>query len=183
MSESLRDLLLKSGLPAKLKVESKTPPPKANAPKRQAPDPKNKPLDKPTSLEPDLAQAYALRARQEKQERENAEREAAERAREKRERKEKLAALLRGKALNDANAELPRHFPHGNKIRRCYCTPDQLERVNRGDLGIVQFAGRYLLVERAIALQAQSILPVTLVLLCDPNSPADEDDIPVDVRM
>ncbi len=101
-------------------------------------------------------------------------------AREKKERKQKLGALLEGKTLNAADADVPRHFPHGNKIRRIYCTADQLTRLNRGELAVVQMAGRYLLVEHAIAVQAQAIQPEALVLLCDPNAPP-EDDVPADL--
>jgi len=133
-----------------------------------------------TPEENDLARAYALRARLEREERERAQREAERVAREKKERKQKLAALLDGKSLNSNDADLPRHFPHGNKIRRVYCTAEQLKRLNLGELAVVQLAGRYLLVERAIALEAQSIQPESLVLLCDPNAPA-EDDIPADL--
>ena len=50
----------------------------------------------------------------------------------------------------------------------------------RGDLAVVQLAGRYPLVEREIALQAQAINAQALVLLCDPNAPA-EDDVPADL--
>lgn len=130
--------------------------------------------------EADLARAYALRARQEREERERQQREAERAAREKKERKQKLATLLEGKALNSIEADLPRHFPHGNKIRRVYCTAEQLARVNRGELAVVQLAGRYLLVEQAIALQAREIQAEALVLLCDPNAPA-EDDVPADL--
>jgi len=128
----------------------------------------------------DLARAYALRARLEREERERAHREAERVAREKKERKQKLAALLDGKALNSPEADLPRHFPHGNKIRRIYCTADQLARLNRGELAVVQLAGRYLLVDCAVAEQAQAIQPEALVLQCDPDAPAD-DDIPADL--
>jgi len=133
-----------------------------------------------TPEENDLARAYALRARLEREERERAQRETERVAREKKERKQKLASLLDGKALNSNDADLPRHFPHGNKIRRVYCTADQLKRLNLGELAVVQLAGRYLLVEREIALAAQAIQPESLVLLCDPNAPAD-DDIPADL--
>jgi len=133
-----------------------------------------------TPEENDLARAYALRARAEREERERAQREAERAAREKKERKQKLAGLLDGKALNADDADLPRHFPHGNKSRRVYCTADQLKRLNLGELAVVQLAGRYLLVERPIALEAQAIQPESLVLLCDPNAPAD-DDIPADL--
>ena len=130
--------------------------------------------------EMDLAQAYAQRARQEREDRERAQRETERVAREKKERKQKLASLLEGKALNAVEADMPRHFPHGNKIRRVYCTKDQLAQLNHGDLAVVQLSGRYLLVAKDIALQAQAIQADTLVLLCDPNAPA-EDDVPADL--
>ena len=192
MSDSLRDQLLKSGLVQKLKPHKPAPSPRPadkrqqaapNAhPPRQPPRPQPVKADghEPSPHENDLARAYALRARQEREERERAQREAERVAREKKERKQKLAALLDGKALNAADAELPRHFPHGNKIRRLYCTPEQLPRLNRGELGIVQLAGRYLLVDGGIARQAQAIQPESLVLLPDPNAPA-EDDVPPDI--
>lgn len=185
MSDSLRDLLLKSGLVSKLKVEAAA---KAPSPKKgfsgKRPDRNSNVTAKPSPklpAEPDLAQAYALRARQEKQDREHATREAVLLAQQKRERKEKLNQLLKGKELNAPQAELPRHFSHANKIRRIYCTPEQLPKLNQGELGIVQWSGRYLLVERSIALEAQSISPTALVLLCDPDSTKAEDDIPADI--
>ena len=190
MADSLRDQLLKSGLVQKLKSEAKperpvhpSPPPARGS--QQPPPPRvqqrTTPAPKATvQSEVDLARAYALRARHEKEERERAQREAESAAREKRERKHKLSALLDGKALNSAEADVPRHFPHGNKIRRVYCTPEQLAQVNRGELAVVQLAGRYLLVVSDIARQAQAIHAESLVLLCDPNAPA-EDDVPADL--
>jgi uncharacterized protein YaiL (DUF2058 family) len=177
MSESLRDQLLKAGLGNKPKPETRT-----HAPKQQArpPAPKAPVRPVPKESEVDLARAYAQRAQAERAERERAQREAERVARERKERKQKLATLLTGKALNSDAADVPRHFPHGNKIRRIYCTKEQLEKLNRGDLAIVQLAGRYLLVEREIALQAQATQSEALVLLCDPNAPA-EDDVPPDL--
>jgi uncharacterized protein len=196
MSDSLRDQLLKSGLVQKLKSEAKPTPrpapkpptrpgnvvarPQARPQARPTPKPQH-PAPRATGVdEADLARAYALRARQEREERERQQREAERAAREKKERKQKLAALLDGKALNSAEADLPRHFPHGNKIRRVYCTADQLARLNRGELAIVQLAGRYLIVEQTIAVQARAIQEEALVLLCDPNAPP-EDDVPADL--
>ena len=190
MSESLRDQLLKSGLVKKIKAEA--PPPVREKP-RQAEKRQNRPMsggppprrDSPAQVqnaarEPNLAHLYGLRAKQEKEEREAAQRKAEQDAKEKRERKQKLAQLLADKALNSADAEMPRHFPHGNKIRRIYCTADQLARLNRGELAVVQLAGRYLLVEQAVALQAKAVQEDALVLLCDPNAPP-EDDVPADL--
>ncbi|HEX6834325.1 MAG TPA: DUF2058 family protein [Rudaea sp.] len=191
MAESLRDQLLKSGLVKQLKAQEKPArdkprhAPQQHHHKKPAPPSKPQPQPQPQSrpqvpTEPDLARAYALRARQEKEERDRAQREAERQAREKKERKARLTALLDGKARNAADADVPRHFPHGNKIRRVYVTADQLKQVNRGELAVVQLAGRYLIVERDVALQAQAIQEECLVLLCDPNAPA-EDDVPADL--
>ncbi len=195
MAESLRDQLLKSGLAQKLKSEAQPAPPKADphnvnagksagrSPAARKPHHSVKPPVQSEAVrrgEPDLAQAYAQRARMERTEREQAQREAEQRAKEKRERKQKLAALLDGKALNAADAEHPRHFPHHEKIRRIYCTADQLAALNRGDLGVVQKDGRYLLVSRELATQVQAVAAEALVLLVDPNAPAD-DDVPADL--
>ena len=184
MADSLRDQLLKSGLAQKLKAEAKpvrSAPPAQGKPKQQRPAaPSPSPAAHKPPRELDLASAYAQRAKIERDERERAQREAERVAREKKQRKQKLAALLDGKALNAADADMPRHFPHGNKIRRIYCTKPQLEALNRGELAIVQMSGRYLLVAKEIALEAQTIQPETLVLLCDPDAPA-EDDVPADL--
>ena len=189
MSESLRDQLLKSGLAKQLKPEAK-PAPKASPPKHhqqarhaRPPQPHSqqpRPQQPPKKDDVDLARAYAMRAKAERDEHERAQREAERIAREKKERKTKLTALLNGKALNHADADVPRHFPHGNKIRRVYCTKEQLEKLNKGELAVVQLAGRYLLVDKDVALQAQAIQSESLVLLCDPNAPAD-DDVPADL--
>ena len=179
MSESLRDQLLKSGLGKKLKQETR-PAQKAPPPKPVHPKPVHRPPAPPKKDDVDLARAYAMRAQAERTERERVQREAERVARDKKERKAKLTALLGDKALNHADADVARHFPHGNKIRRVYCTPEQLTKLNKGELAVVQLAGRYLLVDRDIALQAQAIQPESLVLLCDPNAAAD-DDVPADL--
>ncbi|HTI95280.1 MAG TPA: DUF2058 family protein [Rudaea sp.] len=176
MSESLRDQLLKAGFVKKSAEKPK--PTAAGKPKTHVHAKPQPPKRKEAEI--DLARAYAQRANIERDEREQAQREAERIAREKKERKQKLATLLAGKSLNSADADVPRHFPHGNKIRRIYCTKEQLEKLNRGELAVAQLAGRYLLVTREIAMQAQAIQPDSLVLLCDPNAPA-EDDVPADL--
>ncbi|MBO9662446.1 DUF2058 family protein [Dokdonella sp.] len=186
MSESLRDQLLKAGFVAK--PQSKPQPQKRP---QQAQRPQQRPQQQQRgqqqqrpprreSGEIDLAKAYALRDRNDRDERERAQREAEQRAREKKERKQKLAALLNGKGLNQATAEIPRHFPHANKIRRIYVTAEQLPRLNGGELAVTQFAGRYLLVTREIGLAAQTIDPEALVLLCDSQA-IDDDGVPADL--
>ena len=176
MSDSLRDQLLKSGLVHSTKPESR--PDRTPRPRTPVKAPARPPRREPTEI--DLARAYALRDRTEREQREREQREAEQRAREKKERKQKLSALLSGTALNDANAEVPRHFPHLNRIRRIYVTEEQFPRLNGGELAVVQFAGRYLLVTRETALAAQSISAEALVLLCDPRD-VDEDGVPADL--
>jgi len=186
MSDSLRDQLLKAGFAPLPKSD-----PRPMGPQKSRRDERGKPKDgrrPPAGARParesrgeiDLAKAYALRSKTEREEREREQREAERRARERKERRQKLATLLDGKALNHAEADIPRHFPHADRIRRVYVTAEQLPRVNGGELGVVQLAGRYLLVERETALAAQAIDPDALVLLCDPDAAAD-DDVPADL--
>lgn len=198
MADSLRDQLLKSGLVQKLKSEAKPETRPANGkpsartegrsstrPNAGRPSPGGGAPASPTKApkaagEPDLAQAYALRARSEREERERAQREAEQKAREKRERKEKLARLLDGKTLNLAEAEHARHFEHGGKIRRIYCSAEQLAALNAGELAVVQQNGRYLLVSAEVGAAVKAIVGEALVLLVDPHAPVD-DDIPADL--
>jgi uncharacterized protein YaiL (DUF2058 family) len=200
MSDSLRDQLLKAGFTQKPSSNESRPGgkprPQGGKPRPQdgrsrpqggRPHPHGgKPQARPDSAggagrqEIDLARAYALRERTEREQREREQREAEQRAKAKRERRQKLGAHLDGKALNSKDADIPRHFPHANKIRRIYVTAEQLPRLNGGELAVVQLAGRYLLVSRDDGLAAQVIDPEALVLLCDAHA-ADEDDVPADL--
>jgi uncharacterized protein YaiL (DUF2058 family) len=190
MAESLRDQLLKTGLVRTLRNDAPRKPaarpdsPRADRATSRMEDRRPKPTRSAESRnrsEIDLAKAYALRDSTERAERERAEREAEQRAREKKERRQRLTALLAGKAENAKDADIPRHFPHANKIRRIYVTAGQLPRVNGGELGVVQLAGRYLVVDIETAKAARAIDPESLVLLCDPMENAGEDDVPSDL--
>ena len=170
MSDSLRDQLLKAGF-----KPSSAAKPKQHA--RHKPEPR-KPRD---PAEPDLARAFALRARADRADREAAEREAREKAAAKKERKRKLQALLAGKVLNREDAEQVRNFEFSGKIRRVYVTPEQLQGINAGELGVVMQNGRAVLVRREVALETQTIAPEAVALLVDPNAPAADDGVPDDL--
>ncbi|TAL71517.1 MAG: DUF2058 family protein [Rhodanobacter sp.] len=170
MSESLRDQLLKSGL-AKPATAKPCPHGRHGGAKPAPPLASTKPMS-----EMDLAKAYALRAQTEARERKAAQREAEELARLRRERKQKLGTLLDGKALNRPDTELVRNFEYGGKIRRMHVDAAQLAALNAGELGIVQFAGRYLLVAREVAEQVRAIDAHQLALLVDPDAAGDADD-------
>jgi uncharacterized protein YaiL (DUF2058 family) len=131
---------------------------------------------KPRSREDiDLAKAYAIRAQKEKDDRIEAERLKQEEARLRREAKAKLDVLLDGKSLNDAGAEIARHFNYGGKIKRVYVTADQLKALNAGELGVLQQNGRYLLVTAAVLDEAEAIFAPSVALRVDPNATAEAD--------
>ena len=137
---------------------------------RRGPPPK--PAARP---EFDLGKAYALRAQKEKDERIAAEQAKQEQARLRREARAKLVPLLEGKSLNDAAAEHVRHFEYGGKIKRVHVTPEQLVRLNAGELGVVQSEGRYLLVEAAVLAEVEAVFAEAIALKVDPNAPAADD--------
>jgi uncharacterized protein YaiL (DUF2058 family) len=194
MSDSLRDQLLGLGFkPApkpERKPERKPPhagkPQHAGKPTHAAKPQHGKPPHKgggkphgkpqPKSREDiDLAKAYAIRAQKEKDERIEAERLKQEEARKRREAKAALAKFLEGKGVNDANAEIARHFEYGGKIKRIYVNDAQLKALNAGELGVVQQDGRYLLVDAATLAQAEALFAPAIALKVDPNAPAQDD--------
>lgn len=137
----------------------------------------NKPNNKPARSREDidLAKAYAIRAQREKDERIEAERVKQEEARLRREARAKVDALIQGKTLNDPAAEVVRHFPYGGKIKRIHVTAEQLAALNVGELGIVQQAGRYLLVTAALLDEVEAIFAPAVALRVDPNATVEED--------
>ena len=194
MTDSLRDQLLGLGFKPAPKPERKPearkpdarrpgprPPGKGAAPApRTGPGGKPRPSQgqsrKPRSQEEiDLAKAYAIRAQREKDERIEAERVKQEEARLRREAKAKLEAFLKDKALNDAEADIARHFPYGGKIKRIYVNAEQLKALNAGELGVVQQNGRYLLVTSDVLAEAETIFAAAVALKVDPNATAEED--------
>lgn len=128
-----------------------------------------------TREEIDLAKAYAIRAQREKEERIEAERVKQEEARLRREAKARLAEFVKDKGLNDAAAEIARHFPYGGKIKRIYVNADQLKALNAGELGVIQLDGRYLLVTAAVLAEAEGIFAPAVALKVDPDAPAADD--------
>lgn len=181
MADSLRDQLLKSGIVKQVQTERSREPKRAVAPKpgKQQPRHGGKLASSGAGRsqeEIDLAKAYALRAQTETRERRQLEQAAAEQARLKRERKQKIQALLDGKALNKVDAAQPRNFEYGGKIRRVHVDATQLAALNAGELGVVQHAGRYLLVARDVAEQVRAIDAHLLALLIDPGTAGIGDD-------
>ena len=147
----------------------------AARPRADSPRPQRQPGPRKPAAEMDLGKAWAIRAQQEKQDRIEAERIKQEQARERREAKARLEELLQGKALNDASAEIARHFEYSGKIKRIYVTHDQLRALNAGELGVVQLNGRYLLVAAAVLAQAEAVFAQAVALKIDPGAPPADD--------
>ncbi len=197
MSDSLRDQLLGLGFKPAPKPERKpqagkpgqpSNKPHARHPGKPGPGGKGKPGGRPHGPagqgqgkagkregDIDLAKAYAIRAQKEKDERIEAERQKQEEARLRREAKARLETLLKDQALNDAGAEIARHFPYGGKIKRIYVNEAQLKALNAGELGVVQLNGRYLLVTAEVLAQAEATFAPSIALKVDPNAPAEGD--------
>ena len=196
MSDSLRDQLLGLGFkpapkperPAGNKPGASQGKPQHGKPShgRQGGAPAGKPQQRPAHKpgakpgqrsreEIDLAKAYALRSQREKDERIAAEAAKQEEARKRREARAKLTDLVKDKALNNADADIARHFPYGGKIKRVYVTAEQLKALNAGELGVLQLDGRYVLVSSELMVQAAEIFPAAIALRVDPNAPAEDD--------
>lgn len=181
MSESLRDQLLKSGLAKPVRDEPRGNPSKPRPAGKSHGHAGKVPPPRREQGEMDLAKAYAIRAQTEAGERKRAQQAAEEEARLRRERKQKIQLLLDGKALNKADTDLVRNFEYGGKIRRLHVDAAQLAAINAGELGVVQQAGRYLLVTREVAEAVRAIDAHLLALLVDPNAASDDDGVPDDL--
>lgn len=157
-------------------------PQQGNRPQGGRPQQSGKPAADGQSRQPrkdgeiDLAKAYAIRAQTDATERRRLEAEAAEVARVRKEKKRKVEELLKGKALNLADADQVRHFPYGEKIRRVHVDAAQLVAINAGELGVVQQGGRYLVVDKAVITELQALAPEFIALLVDPNAVSESDD-------
>jgi uncharacterized protein YaiL (DUF2058 family) len=170
MSDSLKDQLLGLGFKPVAKTDSKAASSRPESNKRQTGNPKHSkplPVKSKSSQDIDLAKAFALRSQQDKQERERAEIEKREASERKKLAKEAVAKLLQGQILNVADADIARHFSYGGKIKRIYVTTEQLPLLNSGMLGVVQFNGRYCLVDKDVVLGVRDALPALVALYCD----------------
>ncbi|CAN5710591.1 DUF2058 family protein [soil metagenome] len=185
MSDTLRDQLLGLGFKPASKPgkpgtqgaprDARRPPPAGKATrsdKGRRSGPQN---DARAQADIDLAKAYAIRAQREKQERIEAEQRKQEDARVRREARARLAALLEGKALNDPDAAIARHFDYGGKIKRIHVNADQLAALNAGELGVLQLNGRYLLVTAEVLTAAEAIFAPAVALKVDPAAVAGDD--------
>jgi len=132
----------------------------------------------------DLERAYKARAQAEKQEREDKKRARVEAQEARRKRNQALDALVKGKTRNRKDADVPRYFEHISRIRRVMCTTEQRDQLNRGEIGVANLRGSYLLLDLE-TLQAYRELAPDLVPDLSPKEPDDDGshypDVPDDL--
>ncbi len=173
---SLQDALLKAGLADEKQAQKK---PRKSAGAKSSKDRKHKGQrgqgkKKRAPTESDLARAYKARQRAEAREKqaEKDRRVAEQEAR--RKRNLELDQIIRGHTLNRKEAELPRYFEHMGRIRRVLCTPEQREQLNRGDIGVVNLRGSYLLVSPPILEKYREVAPDLVPDLAGKDEPEDD---------
>lgn len=176
---SLQDALLQAGLAdekqLKKKSRAKPGPGRPNGRKASGKPPGgSKKKQVQTSSESDLERAYKARQRAEAREKqaEKDRRVAEQEAR--RKRNLELDQLIRGNTLNRKEAELPRYFEHMGRIRRVLCTPEQRDQLNKGEIGVVNLRGSYLLVSIETLEKYREIAPDLVPNLAGKDEPDDD---------
>jgi len=134
MSNSLKDQLLALGLaPSKTKPESKKP-------KKVRPKPAR--VDR-SNDEISLDQAYRIRIREDRLQKERAIELKREQERQRRQTNLKIQALINECAIRDPAAENKRNFLYKGRIRSVLATPEQINQINTGAIGVVYLSGNY----------------------------------------
>lgn len=129
---------------------------------------------KKKSADSDLARAYAARRKAEVREKEAEKQRRVAEQEERRKRNLQLDEIIKGNTLNRKDAEVPRYFEHMGRIRRVLCTPEQREQLNRGEIGVVNLRGSYLLVSPEILAKYREVAPDLVPDLEGHDEPEDD---------
>lgn len=176
---SLQDALLKSGLAdeEQLKQKPRRDKPGAASKKktsaRKGP-PRKKKLQRKPDAESDLARAYAARQREEKRQQEEEKQRRVAEQEERRRRNLELDRIIKGNTLNRKDAEVPRYFEHMGRIRRVLCTTEQREQLNKGEIGVINLRGSYLLVSLETLEEYRNVAPDLVPSLEGREEPEDD---------
>lgn len=177
MSDSLKDQLIALGL-AKA-GGAPAPQKKKRKPRRDAGRP---PRPRPNAGQDDISldEAFRRRAREERREAERVRQAKLAEDQRRQEINQALQALVDEHACNDAAAELKRNFIYKGRIRSVPVNAEQLQGINRGELGLVFLRGRYFLVSAEVARRAADLSPEHVPDLTGPDAgAADDGDHPV----
>jgi uncharacterized protein YaiL (DUF2058 family) len=149
MSKSLQDQLLALGLANKKPKEARQPSRRVPGKAGQQPGAVNSPKkgqgrgEQVSGGEVSLDRAYALRKQEEKKQADTARKRKRAEDRQRRQLNKEIRAIVSKHRLNEANAEVPRHFMYRGRIRKINVTPDQLKALNTGEFGIAYLSGGY----------------------------------------
>jgi len=135
MSNSLKDQLLALGLAPK---KAKPQPKKQQKARPKAPRPK-----KDSGAEISLDQAYRIRNKEERLQKEKAVELKREQERQRRETNKKIKTLIQETAVRDPAAENKRSFLYKGRIRSVLATPEQINEITAGAIGVVYLSGNY----------------------------------------
>lgn len=176
---SLQDALLQAGLTEEKKKPGPDSARAGKAPSKHARQrgggkPGGKKKKKVGAQQSDLARAYQARRRAEVQEKEERKKRRVAEQEARRKRNLELDQIVRGNTLNRKDAETPRYFEHLGRIRRVLCTPEQREQLNRGDIGVVNLRGSYLLVDLDTLARYQEAASDLVPELSGRNEPDDD---------
>ncbi len=179
---TLQDALLKAGLAEKKQADKSRRRGKPGAGdsgggKARAGGPagkKKRVARKKTAADSDLARAYAARRKAEEREKEAEKHRRVAEQEERRKRNLQLDAIVKGSTLNRKEADVPRYFEHMGRIRRVLCTPEQREQLNKGEIGVVNLRGSYLLVSLETLEKYREIAPDLVPGLEGSEEPEDD---------
>lgn len=167
---SLRDQLLKAGLVTKEQVKKSETTSKRTATRKPQQKlskkkfTKNKPKKEPSDLE----QFYRERATAENKERQQAKKAKEAAARLKKERNIKISKIINENTLNIDNANERYNFVIGTAVKYVYVTPEQLEKLAKGELALSFLKGKCRVISLETAQKIREIDPKRLLIQQDP---------------
>lgn len=126
-----------------------------------------------------LDRAFRMREQEERRARMEAQAEKKARERRRREVNRKVHALVERYAVRDAAADCKRHFLYRGRIRSVLATPEQINAINNGALGVVYLRGSYHILPAEHVLAVQAFAPEHVPDLEGRDLPDDERDHPV----
>lgn len=144
MSNSLRDALLNAGVITKEKADRS-----AGNQRKQAHQAhkQSKKAKAASTLDPNSVKAKAVRAQAEKAARDKELNRKRDEAKARSELGQRLADLIKTKACNDADAQIPHNFVEGRHVRRLYVTADQHKALLAGTMAIAPVGKRHYLID------------------------------------
>ncbi|MBT8047522.1 MAG: DUF2058 family protein [Xanthomonadales bacterium] len=175
MSKSMQDQLLALGLASKKPSKQKRPTGKAAQRRRKA-----GPVgDKIPPGELTLEQAYALKKKDEQKRADQARREKQEEDRRRKKLNHEIRSIVKTNRLNHDDAEIARNFMFRGRIRKVHVTPDQLQALNSGELGIAYLSGGYHLLTKEHTEQVRGLSADHVPNLVESRPDEDEGEFPV----